>query len=139
MISEIQFRVRYAETDRMGVTHHANYAVWFEMLRTELCREMGMPYAAVEAAGVMSPLLGLQCKYHGTTTYDDEIIVRGWVAEYKGARMTVRYEVYANGGESPCCTGETQHAWVDAGTFMPFSLRKRFPEWHDILNHAVEK
>ena len=63
MTAEIHFRVRYAETDRMGVTHHAVYPIWFEMLRTELCREIGLPYAEVEAAGVMSPLVGLQCRY----------------------------------------------------------------------------
>lgn len=138
MAAEIHFRVRYAETDRMGVTHHAVYPIWFEMLRTELCREIGLPYAEVEAAGVMSPLVGLQCRYRGTTTYDDPIVVRGWIAAYKGARMTVRYEVYVEGDETPRCTGESEHAWVDARTFAPFSLRRLFPQWHEALSRAVE-
>ncbi|GKH51598.1 hypothetical protein CE91St46_27090 [Eubacteriales bacterium] len=54
--------MRYAETDRMGATHHAVYPIWFEMLRIELCREISLPYAEVGAAGVMFPLVGLQCR-----------------------------------------------------------------------------
>lgn len=140
MICEIHFRVRYAETDRMGVTHHAVYPVWFEMLRTELCRQAGIPYAESEAAGLMCPLAGLQCRYLRGTTYDDEITVRGWISAYRGARMTVRYEVFANGDlEHPCCIGETEHAWVDAKTFAPLSLRRRFPAWHERLTAALEE
>lgn len=68
--------MRYAETDRMGATHHAVYPIWFEMLRIELCREISLPYAEVGAAGVMFPAGRAAMPHCGVSTCDDPIVAR---------------------------------------------------------------
>ena len=69
MITTTTIQVRYAETDRMGIAHHSNYAVWFEAARTDLSRHLEMSYAQMEEAGLMLPLSELHCKYIGSCTY----------------------------------------------------------------------
>ena len=65
--------VRYAETDQMGVAHHANYPVWFEIGRTDLIKEMGLSYAQVEERGVMLPLIRLSCTFKQPVRYDEKL------------------------------------------------------------------
>ena len=76
-VSEIRLRVRYAETDQMGVVYHANYLVWMEMGRVELCRTMGVRYRDLEEQeGVLLTVVEATCRYHAPARYDDEVIVR---------------------------------------------------------------
>lgn len=63
MISRSKIKVRYAETDQMGIAHHSNYPIWYEVARTDLMKKMGMTYTQIEEQGLIVPLLELQCKY----------------------------------------------------------------------------
>ena len=75
-VSEIRLRVRYAETDQMGVVYHANYLVWMEMGRVELCRTMGVRYRDLEEQeGVLLTVVEATCRYHAPARYDDEVMV----------------------------------------------------------------
>src|SRR6476659_7778037 len=75
-VSEIRLRVRYAETDQMGVVYHANYLVWMEMGRVELCRTMGVRYRDLEEQeGVLLTVVEASCRYHDPARYDDEVTV----------------------------------------------------------------
>ena len=85
-------RVRYAETDRMGVVYHANYLVWFEVGRTDLLRGLGWTYREMEESGVMLPVIEAHCEYRRPARYDDPLIVIGGSESYE-ARCREHHEV----------------------------------------------
>src|SRR5205814_401214 len=76
-----RLRVRYAETDQMGVAHHAAYFVWFELARTEFCRSRGIDYAAMEAEGLFLPVVEAKCRYRQGAKYDDELLITATIVE----------------------------------------------------------
>ena len=80
-------RVRYAETDQMGVVYHANYLVWFEVGRTDLLRQLGWTYRELELAGVQLPVIEVECRYHRPARYDDEIEIRTTEFDYEAVRL----------------------------------------------------
>jgi acyl-CoA thioester hydrolase len=87
------FRVRYAETDAMGIVHHAAYLVWMEMGRTEFMRHFGFTYRELEDMGVMLPVVELGIKYRQSSRYDDEIRVSTWVEEMTRVRLKLAYRI----------------------------------------------
>lgn len=106
-VSSIVFRVRYAETDAMGVAHHANYPVWFEMGRSTLMRELGQSYAALEQAGFYLMLSDLQVRYLRSARYDDELQLQTTVHELKSRGVTFEYQLLR--GDERLATGTTKH------------------------------
>lgn len=108
---EIQFRVRYQETDAQGRVHHSNYANWFEMGRTELVRAGGVSYRDIESAGVMLVVTDLRCQFIQGAQYDDLIRLKTTVVKAKGVRIVNQYEVFC--GESILAKGETTVAAVN--------------------------
>jgi acyl-CoA thioester hydrolase len=91
--ASIEFRVRYAETDQMGVVYHANYLVWCELGRTELIRARGTPYAELERQGVVLAVADASVRYHAAARYDDRICVEAWVADLRSRTVTFGYRV----------------------------------------------
>lgn len=138
MIHNTHLTVRYAETDRMGITHHANYLVWYEQARTEFTRMLGTSYGQIEEMGLLSPLLEIETKYLLPSTYEDEITVECRVVKVTPAQMEFCYRVFKQGEEKPINTGRSRHAWVDKDSFRPASLKKRAPELFAALTAAVE-
>ena len=108
---ELTFRVRYAETDAMGYVHHANYAVWFEMGRTEMLRASGGNYREMEEQGLFLVVAKLEVRFHQPARYDDEITLRTRIAKATGAKLVHSYEVVRAG--QTITTGETTLACVD--------------------------
>ena len=106
-------RVRYAETDQMGIAHHAEYFAWFEVGRTDLLRECGMTYRDLEKDGLRLPVIEASARYLRPALYDDVLEVRREVAGVSGARVSFTYEVRRDGTEGPLATGATEHAAVD--------------------------
>ena len=94
---EIQIRVRYAETDRMGLLHHANYLVYFEQARTELLRQLGATYKALEDQGFLLVLTRLEVRYRKPAHYDDLLTIRTTVERVTFVRIDHRYEVFRDG------------------------------------------
>jgi acyl-CoA thioester hydrolase len=90
----VRFRVRYAETDQMGVVYHANYLVWCEIGRTELMRELGHAYADVEASGIRLAVAEANVRYSQSARYDDPIAVVTRVAAAQSRTITFAYEVF---------------------------------------------
>lgn len=107
----IETRVRFAETDAMGVAHHANYLSWFEMARVALLDELGCPYRALEADGFLLPVLEAGTTYHRPTRFDDRVRVTVTLAEKPGARFRLAYQVRV--GEMLVAEGFTEHAFVN--------------------------
>ena len=91
--SEIEFRVRYAETDQMGVVYHSHYLVWCEMGRTDLIRRLGTPYAELERQGVSLAVVDASLRYHAGARYDDLIRVRTEVSEVRSRTVTFNYTI----------------------------------------------
>ena len=96
---EITIRVRYAETDRMGLLHHANYLVYFEQGRTELLRERGLTYRDLEDQGFLLVITKVEVRYRRPAHYDDVLTVRTIVERTTSVRIDHRYEVYRPGNE----------------------------------------
>lgn len=93
--SEIQLRVRYAETDQMGVVYHGNYFPYFEVARVEAIRQLGMSYADMEKAGVILPVIDLQCRYLRPAKYDELLTVKAILKELPHShKIEFHHEVY---------------------------------------------
>jgi acyl-CoA thioester hydrolase len=111
-VSEIRLRVRYAETDQMGVVYHANYLVWMEMGRVELCRELGVRYRDMEEQdGVLLTVAEASCRYLSPARYDDEILVRTSVARVSTRLLGFAYEIRERSSERLLVTGSTTHVF----------------------------
>lgn len=124
-------QVRYSETDQMGVVHHANYLIWFELGRTELIESVGLSYAAMEKEDYLSPVLDIKATYKKPVRYGEKPSITTWVEQYDGLYVTYRYEIYNEENEL-CVTGESVHVCVRRKNFFPVSIRKHLPEWHHI-------
>lgn len=129
--------VRYQETDQMGVVYHANYLVWFEIGRTKFIEELGLSYIEMEKEGVVSPVIDLEMSFKKPVRYGEQIHINTWLAEYDGIRSAYGYEVIGEDGEV-CVEGITRHVIVKKETFRPLSLRRKFPNWHEIYRTAVK-
>ena len=95
--NEIDIRVRYAETDRMGLLHHANYFVYFEMGRTELLRRRGLSYRELEDAGHLLVIVDIGCKFKRPAYYDDLLTIRTTVERVTHVKIVHRYQVFREG------------------------------------------
>nr|WP_221089140.1 thioesterase family protein [Deinococcus aquaedulcis] len=112
-------RVRYAETDAMGVAHHATYPVWFEVARTDAMHALGLPYREVEARGYYLMLSGLNVEYRRAARYDDELQIHATLSAVRSRTLTFSYEVRRAG--ELLATGETRHIATDH-TYRPARL-----------------
>ncbi|HVZ22614.1 MAG TPA: thioesterase family protein [Vicinamibacterales bacterium] len=106
-------RVRYAETDKMGVVYHANYFVWFEVGRTDLLRAAGWTYREMEAEGFSLPVIEAHCEYRQPARYDDELEVRVEAALASPARVAFTYEIVRVADTQTLVTGRTVHVAID--------------------------
>jgi acyl-CoA thioester hydrolase len=111
--SATNLRVRYAETDKMGVVYYANYLVWFEVARTDLLRSLGWSYREMEVAGISLPVIEAHCEYQRPARYDDEIEVRTEGQMLSPVRMQFKYTVVRE-DSTVAASGHTVHAAVTA-------------------------
>ncbi len=136
MIYETGIRVRYQETDQMGVVYHANYLTWFEIGRTEFIRSVGYPYASFEERGLLLPVVNLHIQYQSPARYDDEIVIATQVKRFTGVRLTFYYEIKHKHTANLLVTGETEHVWVNE-QFRPTNLNKAWPEIASLISGYV--
>ena len=109
---ETTVRVRYAETDQMGVVYYANYLVWMEVGRVELCRHCGFNYRQMEEEdGVLLAVAEASCRYASPARYDDQVTIRTWVAEPHAKMVTFHYEMRI--GDRKVATGHTRHIFLN--------------------------
>jgi acyl-CoA thioester hydrolase len=111
--AEARVRVRYAETDQMGVVYHANYLIWFEVGRVEFIRQLGMDYKSMEQEeNALIAVVEATARYKAPARYDDELIVRTSLAGVRGPIVRFRYAVVRAVDELLLCEGETVHIVV---------------------------
>ncbi|MEO8257326.1 MAG: thioesterase family protein [Acidobacteriota bacterium] len=108
-----RIRVRYAETDQMGVVYYANFFVWFEVGRADLLRASGWSYREMEAGGVGLPVIEAHCAYRRPARYDDDLEIRTRGTVMSPVRLQFEYEVVRTGDDLSLATGRTVHAALD--------------------------
>lgn len=118
---DYEYRVRYGDTDKMGISYYANYFVWFEAARTEYFRALGLPYTECEKRGLFLPVVETQAKYLSPSTYDDLVIVRTSVSEVGRTSMRFEYQVLASDRKKVHATGFSIHVFVN-GDMKPVRI-----------------
>lgn len=119
-----QTRVRYKDTDQMGIMHHSNYVVLYETARTEWLREMGLTYAEIERRGIMSPIIEVHTKFLYPAFYDEMLTIKVSMQEMPTARLIIDSEVYNEAGKL-INTGSVTLGFMHSSTRRPC----RAPEW----------
>jgi len=125
-VCETRVRVRYAETDKMGVVYYANYLAYFEAGRTEYMREIGHSYAELEDRGVLLVVAEAHCRYRAPARYDEIITVRTWVSRLRRTRIDFRYEILGPTGQA-LADGWTVLGCLDQGgrpQMLPDEIRE---------------
>ena len=132
IFNETRIRVRYAETDQMGIVYHANHFIWFEVGRVELLRQFGFSYKDMEQQdNCFIAVVDARCRYKSPARYDDEIIVRTWLKNIRESAIHFGYELVRIEDGSLLAEGETTHVVADAQmrkTTLPEKYMKVFRE-----------
>lgn len=122
-------RVRYAETDKMGIVYHANYLVWFEVGRSELFREAGLPYTIFEEQGLGLAVIEANCKYRRSALYDDDLIIETKLESFTSRKVTFAYQVFR--GEELLAEGKTIHTFINKEGRIADA--RKYPIWDAVL------
>lgn len=118
MIHKSSIIVRYAETDMMGIVHHAVYPVWAEFSRTQLMNDIGISYSEIEAQGIMLPVTELGFRYKAPTFFEDHITILAAVTHLDSRRLRLDYQMFRN--EEQCCViGFSKHVFMNAESRRP--------------------
>jgi acyl-CoA thioester hydrolase len=126
---EARLRVRYAETDQMRVVYYANYIIWMEVGRVELCRSIGFNYRDMEKDdGILLAVAECHCRYLCPARFDDEVIVKAWIANANTRMVRFGYEMRRSGDDRVLATGETSHIFC-----TPDLQRTRLPAKYHAL------
>lgn len=132
---QYEHKVKYYETDKMGVTHHSNYIRIMEEARIEWMEHIGFSYKKCEDMGAISPVLSVKCNYKKTTTFDDVITVKVRLKQYNGLKLTVEYEMFKD--NEIAAIGETEHCFLSESG-KPLILKKTYPELDRILKEELD-
>lgn len=132
--NRFSFRVRYEETDRMGIVYHSNYIVWFDMGRTEFLRELGYAYSDLEKEGVWLPIIEVGCTYKNPAKYDEEVTVETHIEELTRVKIRFGYKVYR--GEELLVEGFTVQAFT-TDKLKPIGLNRVRPDIYKMLSDAA--
>ena len=129
-------RVHYYETDKMSVVHHSNYIRWMEEARVAYLDGIGAGFAGMEARGVISPVVSVECRYLRPCRFDDRVRIDVRITEFRGVRLRVAYEMFNETTGELCCTGTSEHCFTDpAGNLLV--LKKTCPDIDAALRAAV--
>ncbi len=132
---DFEYRVRYGDTDKMGIGYYGNYFTWFEAARTEYFRALGLPYTECEKKGYFLPVVETSAKYYSPSTYDDLLVVRTSVSKLGMTSIRFEYRVFQKASQQLVATGFSVHAFVDKSmkpVRMPEEIRGIVTE-HSLL------
>ena len=119
-------KVKYYETDKMGITHHSNYIRWMEEARVDFFDKIGLSYKYLESVGVFSPVVSVECDFVSPTTFEDEVEIEVKVEEFKGVKLILSYNMKKSSGET-VATSKSSHCFVDKDGKLVI-LKRSFPE-----------
>ena len=130
-------KINYYETDRMGVVHHSNYIRYLEEARCDWLEKLDMPFEVLEEKGITIPVLGVNCTYKNHVTFADTLLIKVFVTEYTGVRMTVSYSVIDKKTGKIVIEAETKHCFTNRD-LKPINLKKHAPEFSKKFENLVE-
>ncbi len=136
LVTVAEITVRYAETDKMGIVHHANYAIWFEAGRVGFLKDMGYYYSDIEAMDIALPLTELVCRYKKPARFDDVLLVKTFISKMTNIRLIFGYEIYNKKDNSLLATGETHHVWTNS-RLQPINISKQNGALFKILQKCI--
>jgi acyl-CoA thioester hydrolase len=129
-VTESRLRVRYAETDQMGVVYYANYLIWMEVGRVDLCKSCGFNYKDMELEdGIYLAVAESHCRYRSSARFDDEVIVKTWIDTANTRMVTFSYEMRLAENDRRLATGSTRHVFVSRAmrpTHLPAKYHRLF-------------
>ena len=123
-------KINYYETDKMGIVHHSNYIRFLEEARCKMLEAYDMPYSIFEENGIMIPVLGVSCSFKHHVTFDDVIVIKPYVKDFNGVRLTMGYMVTDKKNSNVVFTAETKHCFTDS-TLKPIRLQNQMPELYE--------
>lgn len=128
--------VQYYETDKMGITHHSNYIRWMEEARIDFLDQIGWNFAQLEASGILSPVVSVECNYKKTTVFAEVITIKVTVSEFKGVKLKLSYVMYNSEGNI-VCEAKSSHCFLDKNNSI-VNLSKKMPEFHKTLTELAD-
>jgi len=135
-------RVFYYETDKMAIVHNSNYLRIFEEARLDYMEKAGLDYPALEARGVLIPVVSASVRYLSPLRYGDEFSVETRMTAFNGIRFSYRYRIVRPSDGAVCAEGESGHCFLDEAARVPVSLRRREPEmytvWKSLMDEETE-
>ena len=131
-------KINYYETDKMGIVHHSNYIRFLEESRCFWLEKINIPFSVLEENGITIPVLGVNCTYKHHVTFADTILIRPYVKEYSGVRMTIGYDVTNKETGETVIIAETKHCFTDKN-LRPINLKKYNIEFSNKFENLIEK
>lgn len=128
--------VKYYETDKMGITHHSNYVRWMEEARMDFLSQIGYGMRRLEAEGITSPVVSVECQYKHTTTFDDDIRIEVAMEQYTGVKLALSYVMTNAATGETVLTARSSHCFIDAEG-RPIAVKKHFPEFDRLLREQL--
>lgn len=129
-------QAQYYETDQMGIIHHSNYIRWMEEARIAYMDKMGFPYRAVEEAGIISPVLSVQCEYKSMTRFGDRVAVEVKLSEFRGVKYSICYVMRDEKSREVRALGKSSHCYLNKNG-RPVNIKKELPELYEKMMEAL--
>lgn len=135
-------KVFYYETDKMSIMHHSNYIRIFEETRVHYLNEAGMPFEEIEAAGVLMPVLSVECSYKRPLVFDEPFAVFPKITKFNGTTLHLSYRIVSRKTGELCAEGSSSHCFTDLD-MKPLRTKNRYPDiykiFSDYLNYEIEE
>lgn len=131
-MSKYIHKVNYYETDKMGITHHSNYIRFMEEARMSFLTGIGYPMTRLEAEGITSPVVSVNCEYKHPTTYSDEIEIEVTLTKYTGVKLSLSYVMKNVNDGGIVAVASSTHCFIDENG-RPIAVKKHFPEFDEVL------
>lgn len=131
-------QAQYYETDQMGIIHHSNYIRWMEEARIAYMDEMGFPYRAVEEAGIMSPVLGVECEYKSMTRFGDRVCIEVRLVSFGGIKYEIAYVMRDEKSGEIRAVGKSRHCYLRKDG-RPARIKKELPDLYEKMLEALKE
>ncbi len=135
---DYEHKAHYYETDQMGIIHHSNYIRWMEEARMDYLDRIGFPMERIEADGIVSPVVSVDCRYRRSCRMNEVICIRVTIEEYNGVKLIIGYEMYEKLTGELRATGTSTHCFSDKNGKL-LNLKKSYTELHEILTEGLKK
>ena len=132
-------RVNYYETDKMAIVHHSNYVRFMEEARLDYMSQAGMHYEDMERQGIIMPVVSVECRYHLSLVFGDEMKIVTKLTTFNGVRAAYTYEIYRAEDNALAVSAKSEHCFLDEKSRRPVSLKRVLFEAYDAWRHLLDE